>query len=67
LLEPGRYYVSLVSFIERVKIIERQERVLTIDVSEVGYGMNPGRLGVVSPELAWKVHREEQTTCGESR
>jgi lipopolysaccharide transport system ATP-binding protein len=55
LLKPGRYYFSLVSFIERVKIIERQEGVLTLDISEVGYILNPGRLGVVSPVLEWKV------------
>ena len=57
LLKPGRYYVSVVSFIERVKIIERQEGVLTFDVSEVGYCLNPGRLGVVSPVLEWEVNR----------
>ncbi|HID65331.1 MAG TPA: ABC transporter ATP-binding protein [Anaerolineae bacterium] len=57
LLKPGRYHLSLVSFVERVKIIERQEGVLTFDVSEVGYCLNPGRLGVVSPVLKWEVNR----------
>ncbi len=57
LLKPGRYHLSLVSFVERVKIIERQEGVLTFDVSEVGYCLNPGRLGVVSPVLEWEVNR----------
>ncbi len=57
LLKPGRYHLSLVSFIEWVKIIERQERVLTFDVSEIGYTLNPGRLGVVSPVLQWMVRR----------
>ncbi|MCR4405504.1 MAG: ABC transporter ATP-binding protein [Anaerolineae bacterium] len=57
LLKPGRYHLSLVSFVERVKIIERQEGVLTFDVSEVGYCLNPGRLGVVSPVLEWEVSR----------
>jgi lipopolysaccharide transport system ATP-binding protein len=57
LLKPGRYYVSVVSFVERVKIIERQEGVLTFDVSEAGYFLNPDRLGVVSPVLEWEVTR----------
>ncbi|MDF0666264.1 MAG: ABC transporter ATP-binding protein [Nitrospira sp.] len=54
-LKPGRYYVSLVSFVEHVKIIETQQSVLSFDVSEVGYPLNPGRLGIVSPVLQWKV------------
>jgi lipopolysaccharide transport system ATP-binding protein len=56
-LKPGRYYVSLSSFIEHVKIIEKQESVLSFDVSEVGYPLNPGRLGVVSPVFKWTVIR----------
>jgi lipopolysaccharide transport system ATP-binding protein len=61
LLKPGRYYLSLVAFIERVKIIERQEGALTFDVSEVGYILNPGRLGVVAPVLEWEVNRVGRT------
>jgi lipopolysaccharide transport system ATP-binding protein len=61
LLKPGRYHLSLVSFVERVKIIEFQEGVLTFDVSEVGYCLNPGRRGVVSPVLEWKVIRVDET------
>jgi len=59
LLKPGRYHLSLVSFVERVKIIERQEGVLTFNVSEVGYCLNPGRLGIVFPVLEWEVDRVE--------
>lgn len=55
LLKPGRYSLSLVAFIERVKIIERQGHIVTFDVSEVGYKLNPGRLGVVAPVLPWTV------------
>jgi lipopolysaccharide transport system ATP-binding protein len=54
-LKPGRYYVSLSSFVENVKIIERQENVLSFDVSEVGCPLNPRRLGIVSPVLQWRV------------
>jgi lipopolysaccharide transport system ATP-binding protein len=57
-LKPGRYHMTLVAFIEYVKVIERQEGVLTFDVSEVGYRLNPGRLGVVSPVLDWEVNRQ---------
>jgi hypothetical protein len=56
-LKPGRYHVSFVSFIERIKIIQRCEGVLTFDVSEVGYSLNPGRLGIVSPVLKWSTVR----------
>jgi lipopolysaccharide transport system ATP-binding protein len=59
LLKPGRYHLSVVSFVERVKIIERQEGVIVFDVSEVGYSLNPGRLGVVSPVFQWKVTRTD--------
>ena len=55
LLKPGRYRVSLTAFVERVKIIERQPSVLTFDVSEVGYRLNSGRLGVVAPVMRWTV------------
>jgi lipopolysaccharide transport system ATP-binding protein len=57
LLKPGRYHISVVAFIEYVKIIERHEGVLTFDVSKSGYFLNPGRYGVVSPVLEWKVSR----------
>jgi lipopolysaccharide transport system ATP-binding protein len=57
LLKPGRYYLSLYAFIEYIKIIEHQDRVLSFDVSEVGYTLNPGRRGIVSPVLHWQVSR----------
>ena len=55
LLKPGRYYISVHSFIEYVKIIERQERILTFEVSDIGYCLNPGRQGTISPILKWNV------------
>jgi lipopolysaccharide transport system ATP-binding protein len=55
LLKPGRYSLSLAAFVERVKIIERQMQVVTFDVTDVGYTLNPGRLGVISPVLPWTV------------
>jgi len=59
LLMPGSYNLSVHSFIEYVKIIERQEGVLTFDVSEIGYSLNPGRAGVVCPAFEWDVSRVE--------
>lgn len=55
LLKPGRYYASVIAFIERVKIIEQHDSVLTFDVSEVGYSLNPGRRGIVSPLFEWEI------------
>jgi hypothetical protein len=40
--------------------------VLSFDVSEVGYRLNPGRHGVVSPVLEWKVRPIEETGRGAS-
>ena len=57
LLKPGHYQLSLLSFIERVKIIEFYENVLAFDISAVGYRLNDKRLGVVTPVLKWEVNR----------
>jgi lipopolysaccharide transport system ATP-binding protein len=62
LVKPGRYHLSLFSFVERVKIIEGQEGILAFDVSEVGYYLNPKRLGAVSPVLEWKVSQVDGTS-----
>lgn len=59
LLMPGSYYLSVHSFIEYVKIIERQDGVLAFDVTEIGYALNPDRAGVVCPVLEWDVSRVE--------
>jgi lipopolysaccharide transport system ATP-binding protein len=60
LLRPGRYYLSFVSYVQgknSFKLFQHLEGVLTFDVSEVGYTFLPGRLGIVSPVLNWKVCR----------
>ena len=57
LLRPGRYSLSLIALIQDVKVFARQEGVLRFDVSEVGYGLNPHRLGIISPVLEWEVTR----------
>ena len=57
LLMPGRYYVTIVSFVDNIKVIERQENILTFDITEVGYRLNVGRLGMIAPVLKWQVGR----------
>jgi lipopolysaccharide transport system ATP-binding protein len=61
LLKPGHYQLSLVSFIERVKIIELYENVLAFDVSTVGYDLSDKRLGAITPVLEWEVNRVNGT------
>jgi lipopolysaccharide transport system ATP-binding protein len=60
LLKPGRYYLSFISFTQgrsSYKMFQQLDGALTFDVSEVGYTFNPGRVGIVSPVLDWKVCR----------
>ena len=57
LLRPGRYSLSVIAFIEDVKVFERQEGILRFDVSEVGYALTLRRSGIVSPVTEWKVVR----------
>jgi lipopolysaccharide transport system ATP-binding protein len=56
-LLPDRYTVSVSAFIDKVKLIAIHESILTFDISEVGYTLNPERLGVVAPVFEWKVKR----------
>lgn len=57
LLRPGRYQLSFLAFVEGVRVIEQLQRVLTFDVSGVGYTLQPKRDGVVSPVVNWMVDR----------
>jgi lipopolysaccharide transport system ATP-binding protein len=57
LLKPGRYYVTVASFIEYIKVIACEEGAITFDVSEVGYRLNPNRYGVIYPVLKWETER----------
>jgi hypothetical protein len=57
LLRPGRYYISIVSFIEGVKLFESVKGALSFDVLEVGCALQPKRHGIISPALDWKVDR----------
>lgn len=57
LLKPENYIVTVVAFIDRVKLIDRQENILSFTVSESGYDLNPRRLGAVVPRFKWDVDR----------
>jgi lipopolysaccharide transport system ATP-binding protein len=57
LLKPGRYQISFAAFVEGVRVFASLDRVLTFDVSGVGYTLQPKRSGIVSPVLKWKVCR----------
>lgn len=57
LLLPDRYTISASAFIDKVKLIDKHEGILMFDISEVGYALNPERLGVVAPVFEWDVER----------
>ena len=58
-LRPGRYHLSFAAFVEGVRAIDHLQRVLTFDVSGVGYSLQPKREGIVSPAMDWMVRRFE--------
>jgi lipopolysaccharide transport system ATP-binding protein len=64
LLKPGRYTISVISFLMNVKVIERIERILSFDISDVGYYPD-GRYGIVSPLLRWKIKRIHHTSVAQ--
>jgi lipopolysaccharide transport system ATP-binding protein len=55
LLKPGRYLISIVSYIPWVKVIENKEKVMCFNISEVGYIFRPQRYGIIAPQLEWNV------------
>lgn len=57
LLRPGRYLLSVGAHISNVKLFDYHENVLAFDVSEMGYPLNPDRIGIITPLLAWEIKR----------
>ena len=57
LLKPDRYSVSVLSLVDRRKMFEAHEGVMTFDVSDVGYHLTTNRRGVITPVLTWTVDR----------
>ena len=64
-LLPGRYYISVVAFIDGVKIIDKQESVLVFDISEVGYNLNLNRLGLIVPSINWNIEKNANLSPAE--
>jgi lipopolysaccharide transport system ATP-binding protein len=60
-LKPGSYHMNVASFVDRFKIIEKKDGILSFDVSEVGYYLNRGRLGYVTPVFAWEIEKKPST------
>jgi len=57
LVRPGVYSVSLATHIPNIRVIENHEHIFHFEVSSVGYGMNPGRWGAITPVLEWCIER----------
>lgn len=55
-LKPGRYQISIGARSEEHKF-DYHENVLTFDISQVGYHLNPGRSGLIIPPVAWERKR----------
>ena len=64
-LKPGPYRVD-VGARSATPPYELHESVLAFEISEVGYTLHPGRLGVVAPLLGWEVTRVEGAHAGVS-
>jgi lipopolysaccharide transport system ATP-binding protein len=54
LLRPGRYLLTLAASAVHGRL-DFHEDALSLEVSEVGWRMNPGRTGVITPVLRWEV------------
>ncbi|MBN1680157.1 MAG: ABC transporter ATP-binding protein [Anaerolineae bacterium] len=56
LLSPGRYFLSVTSDIQHVKVLTQQHNILSFHISDTGaFGSDVGgrRLGVIRPVLDW--------------
>lgn len=62
LLRPGRYFLTVGADADGYGHLDVHDSVLSLEVSEVGWRMNPGRIGVVTPVLSWDLipDREEK-------
>jgi len=55
LLRPGCYTVTVGALSHHIEVRDRGDDVLSFQVSSAGYGLNPGRAGVITPVLRWEV------------
>ncbi len=55
-LKPGRYTVSLAAHsLPQINCIEHHENIFGFEVSTVGYCLNHGRWGIITPILDWNM------------
>ena len=45
------------AFIDKIKLTTSHEHILSFDISEVGYTLNPDRQGVIAPVFKWKIQK----------
>ena len=65
-LLPGRYNITISAFIEGVKIIDKLESVLVFELSEIGYDLNPKRIGLVAPIVNWDIQKNSKLLTAET-
>jgi lipopolysaccharide transport system ATP-binding protein len=59
LLRPGKYDVSVGVYEPKVKVWAMLDRVVSFEITEVGFRMSRGRAGVITPILSWTTTRLE--------
>jgi len=57
ILRPGKYFLSVGAHVNNVKTICYYDQILSFEVSEDSYSLNPDRIGIITPLLPWEVHR----------
>ena len=57
LLGPGRYFVSVGALVPAVEVVAYHEHVISFAISEAGCTLNRGRIGALTPLLAWDVEK----------
>ena len=63
LLKPDNYQLSVGLVLDRRTLASYNESVLEFEVSLIGYQLNPNRLGVITPLLAWDVKQLDKKCC----
>lgn len=60
LLKPGFYYLSVGLKVDRNTVVFH-EYVLSLEISQVGYRLNPDRHGIITPLLDWDIKRIDES------
>ena len=55
LLRPGRYFLTVGSYVPRDKNIFSHDNVLDFEISHQGFPFANGRRGIITPNLEWQV------------